>query len=121
MAEAIRVEGLRDLERALRRADKESAKELRRELREAGKVVSAEARSRFASVDARSAMGIRPRVRAGATVTVEQSRRRTTGQRPDFGALQMRRALLPALAAKEDEVFDRVEAALDRVARKEGF
>ena len=121
MAEAVRVEGLRALERALRASDKDSLKALRKELREAGKLVSTEARTRFSGVHPYSAMGIRPRTRSGLTVTVEQTRKRTTGKRPDFGALQMRRALVPALEDQRDKVEERVERAIDRVGRSHGF
>jgi hypothetical protein len=35
--------------------------------------------------------------------------------------LQMRRALLPAMALNEDEVVHRLEGMLDRLGRKAGF
>lgn len=118
---AIRVEGLRELERALKASDKDAAKGLRKELREAAKVVSLEARSRFSGVDGYSAMGIRPRVRSGLVAVAEQSRKRTTGKRGDYGALQMRKALVPALWDKRDEVEERIENMLDTVGRNNGF
>ena len=118
---AIKVEGLRELERALRASDKDAAKGLRKELREAAKVVALDARGKFAGVDGFSAMGIRPRVRAGLVAVAEQSRKRTTGKRPDYGSLQMRRALVPALWDKRDEIEERVELMLDSVGRSNGF
>jgi hypothetical protein len=54
-------------------------------------------------------------------VAVEQSRRRTTGLRPDFGVLQMQRALLPALDTKQSEVVDKVEQLLDTLGKNAGF
>lgn len=118
---AIRVEGLRELERALKASDKDAAKGLRKELREAAKVVALDARGKFAGVDGYSAMGIRPRVRAGLVAVAEQSRKRTTGKHPDYGALQMRTALVPALWDKRPEVEKRIEKMLDTVGRDNGF
>lgn len=120
-SDAVKVKGLKELERALKASDKETAKGFRKELREAGKIVALDARSRMGGIDRYSATGIRPRVRGGVNVSVEQSRRRTTGKRPDFGALQMRRALVPALESKRDEVERRVENLLDAVGRSNGF
>lgn len=106
------MKGLRELERGLRETDKDTAKALRKELREAGKVVALEARRRHAFVSPRSAMGIRPRVRSGLVVYAEQSRRRTTGQHPEFGVVVMEGALLPAKEAKTPEVKEMVERAI---------
>lgn len=116
----VRVLGLRELQRALRSLSREAARELRHELREAAEPVRDEARRLFSPISERAAAGFRVAVRSRG-VAVEQRHRRTTGRRPDFGALQMRRALLPALAAKRDEVERRLEAMLDRLARKERF
>lgn len=117
----LRVSGLRELHSALKRYDNELKKELERELREAAKIVSVEAAGLFGGVSARAAAGFRPRVRGFGRVAVEQRLGRTTGQRPDFGSLQMRTALLPALEAKQDEVVNHIEGMLDRLGRKEGF
>lgn len=113
--ETLRVKGLRELMRATARAESGVRREVRASLREVGNVVRDEAERTFAEVDARSARGYRTRVRQRG-VSVEQSLRKTTGLRPDYGALQMRRALIPALAANEDEIEDRMERALDVVA-----
>lgn len=121
MADVVRVEGLRELERALRASDKESLKALRKELREAGKVVALDARSRLASYDSKSAMGIRPRTQSGLTVLAEQTRRTVTGRRPDWGALIMQKALLPARSKHAGEVREAVEQAIDRVGKDNGF
>jgi len=113
-AETVRVKGLRELQRTLRDADKELRLGVRRELREAGEIVRAEAASLFSDHDPRSAAGYKVRVRQRG-VAVEQSIGRTTGLRPDYGALQMRDALLPALDAKEEQVVARVELVLDNL------
>lgn len=99
----------------------ELSKDIDRELKEAAGIVADEARSRFTSIDSRSASGFRPRTKGFGRAFVEQSRRRTTGKRPDYGALQMRRALLPALGSKQDEVIDRLDRMLGRLGGDYGF
>ena len=111
MAGAIKVKGLREFQRACNKSSKEVKSGLRRRLRESGDIVRDEARSRFAGIDARSAAGYRTAVRARG-VSVEQRLGRTTGRRPDFGALQMRDALVPALDAKSGEVERKLEDML---------
>jgi len=57
---------------------------------------------------------IGPRVvRRGVFVT--QRARKVTGRRPDFGALQMRDAFIPALEENEREVERAVERELDHL------
>jgi hypothetical protein len=117
---AVRVKGLRELQSALRKVNRGLNKELRAELKNVGEVVRADATSRFSGIDARSASGYKVRVRQRG-VAVEQSLKRVTGRRGDYGALQMRRALLPAMASNEDEVVHRLEGMLDRLGRSAGF
>ncbi len=111
---ALHVSGLKQLVKACDRAGKESKSVVRAALRSTGVQVRADATTRFAKYDARSASGYRVVVRQRG-VNVEQSLRKTTGLRPDFGSLQMRRALLPALRDNEAELERQVEIALDRI------
>jgi hypothetical protein len=113
--ETVRVRGLREFQRAAARAGKESRTEVRAALREAAEPVRSEAVALFTPVDARSAAGYRVAVRQRG-VAVEQRLRKTTGRRPQYGALQMTRALLPALKRHEHTIERRVERALDRIA-----
>lgn len=110
----VRVRGLREFQRALAKADKAQRKEIRATFKEVGEVVRADAASRFGRIDAGSAAGYRVRVRQRG-VSVEQSRRRVTGKRADYGALQMRLALIPAGKEKEPQVVQAFEKALDRI------
>lgn len=71
---------------------------------------------RFSRYDSGSASGYRTYVRRSGMISVEQSRRKTTGKRPDYGALQMRKALVPALDEHSDDVVRETEAAMDDVA-----
>jgi hypothetical protein len=86
---------------------------VRATLRKAGESVRS-AQWRFDRYDARSARGYRIRVRQRG-IAVEQSLRKTTGKHPEFGALQMKRALVPSLEANEHQVEQDFEHALDLV------
>lgn len=114
-ASTVRVKGLREFMRATARAEKETKKRIRDKLKEAGDVVREDAALRLRHYDARSAskLVVRPKVRG---IFVEQSLRKTTGLRPDWGALQMTRALVPALDAKSGELERRLEKAVDELA-----
>lgn len=117
MAEGtVKITGLRELIRAADASGKETKKQVRDRLRTVGELVKGEARSLFADIDAGSAAGYGVSVRRTGLVAVEQRRRKTTGRRGDYGALQMRRALIPALANKTTEVEAEFERALDDIA-----
>jgi len=113
--ETLRVKGYREFVRACDHAGNDTKREVRKTLRTVGDIVRAEASQRFARYDARSAAGYRVSVRQRG-VSVVQSLRKTTGLRPDYGTLQMKRALLPALVTKETEVEHAMERAIDTVA-----
>lgn len=115
MADVVRVRGHREFQAALKKADKEGKRLIRARLRKAGDVVKVDARSLFAPVNARSAAGFRTAVRARG-ISVEQGRRKTTGQHPEFGALQMRRALVPALERNRGVVLHELNEAAEDIA-----
>jgi hypothetical protein len=121
MQQSLKVKGLRELHRALKNYDDDLKRELEAELRAAGELVAVGAQSRFLGIDARSAAGFKSRVKGFGRVVVQQSRRRTTGRRGDFGSLQMRRALLPSVADNQDKVMNQIEGMLDRLGRENGF
>lgn len=110
----VRVRGLREFNRAVRLAGPDSRRELRHAFVEVGEAVRREASERFRPIDADSAAAYVVRSRARG-IAVESRKRKTTGTRPDFGALQMRKALLPAASAEEHETERRLERAFDRV------
>lgn len=109
------VKGYREFMRACSKAPKDTRTEVRAAFRVVGDIVRTDAASRLASLSAKSAAGLRTRVRQTG-VSVEQSARKTTGKRPDWGATQMKEALLPAVVSKEHEVVDAMEDAIDTVA-----
>lgn len=116
MAETIQVKGLKEFLRATDRADKATKKLVRSRLREIAEPVLRDARSKLSGYDVRSASRLGISVRRAGTVSVEQRLRRTTGAHPQFGALQMTEALLPALDENANEIERRFELALDDIA-----
>lgn len=121
MAGAVRVKGLKELHRDFRKMSKELSKDLDKELKKAAEPVREEAASRFQAYSPSSASGFRVRTKGFGRVFVEQRKRRTTGKRPDYGSLQMRRALLPALGSKQDDVVKAVDRMLGRLGGEYGF
>jgi len=119
MAESftVRVEGIRELVAALSVADVEAQKALKDELRKAGEAIRLSSQEYTDGLNSpESALGYRVYARqGGARIDVEQSLRKTTGLRPDWGATQMRYSLIPSLKEHEDETFAAVEAALEHV------
>lgn len=113
--QTIRVSGYREFLRACDRSGKATKKEVRGAFREVGEGVRVDAARRIAPVDARTAAGYKVRVRQRG-VAVEQSIRKTTGAHKKYGALQMRRALLPALEDNERFADRQMEQAIDKVA-----
>jgi hypothetical protein len=109
---------------ALKEVNADLSKEVREGLRFAGQIVQEEGRRLFANKHVQAlatAEGFRTYVRAGALVQVEQSLRKTTGTRPDWGALQMTEGLLPAVDSKLDDVAERIEDSVGGLLRKHGF
>lgn len=74
----------------------------------------------FMSTDARSASKYGVSVRRTGIVAVEQRLRRVTGKRGDYGALQMRRALIPAGEMEVDTAAEMMAEAVERIAEKLG-
>ena len=100
--------------------EKAEAREERARMKGLGEIVRADAATMFAPVSSRSAGGYRVRVRAKG-VAVAQSLKRTTGFHPQFGSLQMKQALMPAMARNQDEVEKQFTQMLDEIGRREGF
>jgi len=111
----VRVSGYREFMRAVARTEPDVERRIKDAFKEAGEPVRRYAAAAFARYDARSAAGYKVVVRQRG-VAVMQSIRKTTGLRPDYGSLQMRRALLPGVYAMLPETEKALEEALDRVA-----
>lgn len=113
----LAVKGYKDVIKGLTVADRETRLGTRAIFRQVGDRVKTAATTLFTPEDARSAAGYRTRVRQRG-IAVEQSLRKTSGLHPEFGALQMRKALVPAVEENEDNLNRDLEAALDQVAAK---
>jgi hypothetical protein len=109
------VHGYREFLKATQHADRNSRLFVRQTFRNVGELVRVDAQQRFNRYSSVSAAGYRVRVRQRG-VAVEQSLRKTTGRRPDWGARQMVDALIPALDSKQTAVERRMEEAIDLVA-----
>lgn len=109
------VKGYREFLRACARAEKDTKKYVRAAFREVGDIVKVDAASRLGDLSEKSARGLRTRVRQRG-IAVEQSLRKTTGKRPDWGKTQMRGVLIPALDEHEQDVDRAMGEALDKIA-----
>lgn len=103
----------------IRDADQVGGKVKRRvrdDLRQVGELVAVDAYRRFSSYDENTAKHFRPTVRRTGTVVVEQRLRKTTGLRPDWGTLQMKKALIPAANDKAQELERKLRESVERIA-----
>jgi hypothetical protein len=115
----VRVQGVREVQKAFRGVDRSLAAEFGQDLQKAAEPVAQAARAKEKWQGA-SINTIRTR-RRGVNIYVEQSARKVTGLRGDYGALQMRQALEPALDENSGKVFSEVASVLDKYANREGF
>jgi hypothetical protein len=113
--DTVRVEGYREFLRAVDRADQESKRLVRETFRAVGDAVRRQAVARFVSVDVGTAAGFQATITQKG-VAVYQTRQKVTGKRGDYGALQMRKALVPARASQREETERAFERAMDIVA-----
>jgi hypothetical protein len=119
-ATSVRVKGLRELTAAFRKMETETWPELRRELQTVAKPVAESAKAKISVYRGASLGTIRP-VALTRSVFVRQTKRKVTGQRPDYGSLQMRHGLLPALEENTDQIISGFEDMIDRLASRNGF
>ncbi len=117
MSYRVDVRGLKEVRAAFREVEG-GLKDFRGDLKKAGEPVQEEATGLGARFSGIGAFKVRVR---GTTVAVEQSARKVTGQRGDFGALQMSTVLEPALDAREGEVVEVLEEILDGMIDKAGL
>lgn len=114
MAEPLRLNGYTQTLRAINELPRAVAKGLRAELRHVGESIRAETAADFAETSPETASGFRTYVRLRG-VSVEQSDRKTTGLRPDWGVKQQR-DLIDNLDDKQDELVADVAVMVERVA-----
>lgn len=125
MAPSIQYEGLREIAHALKETDATTLGELTRDLGKVGEVVRKEAVTLFDRYDTYSAAGFDVRVRVNtsslALVSVGQSLLKTTGLHPEWGALQVTEALLPARDHKMIEAERTLEEGAIANLRRHGI
>jgi len=121
MAETIRVIGLKEVRAAFRKLEDAPAREFPKALRRVAEPVKQTTANLLGPYSPRTAAGVRTRIRQTTTATVEQSLRKTTGQHPNYGGLQMRHGFLPALHQHEDDIMRGIEDMLDDMIRRAGF
>jgi hypothetical protein len=114
------VAGLREVNAAFRKIDKKLAVDFGNDLKKAAAPVVEDVKSKETRWAGASINTIRAK-RSGPRVFVEQSARKKTGLRADFGALQMRDALEPALEENTNAVFTEVERVLEKYASSADF
>jgi hypothetical protein len=93
---------------------------LREHLKRTAEPVAAEARSLVSKYPGAKVSTIGPRVVLRG-VYVTQRARTVTGQHPQFGALQMVRAFIPALEHNVEAIEQGAEEALDTIEHIGGF
>ena len=117
---ALRLKGLRELQGALRKVNREVARDVRSAFLEVARPVARAAQGKLARYSGASVGTIGPRA-TGRSVFVTQRARKVTGRRGDFGSLQMREVLEPALEEHEREVLEAAEDVVDKLGRSAGF
>lgn len=117
---AVRIRGLRETQRAFKRMSGTLDVTLREHLKRTAEPVAREAQSIASQWQGAKTSTIGPRV-VQAGVFVTQRARTVSGLRGDFGSLQMRKAMIPALEHHVDTVERGAEEALDVIEHIGGF
>lgn len=99
----------------MERLEKGSTQTIRAALMQVAEPVAASARQRISAYAGARTNTIRPKATGVGTVYVRQNARKRTGKRPDFGSLQMRKGLIPALGQNEERIERGLESALDQL------
>lgn len=120
MIQTVRVQGIREVSAAFRQVDRALMRQFGDDLKKAAEPVAELARGKVTRYRGAKVSSIRAK-RSGSNVYVEQGAKKVTGRRGDFGSLQMRTVLIPALDEKSGEVFQAVTRALDGYANSAGF
>ena len=122
--EHIVVKGYAELDRALRKVSKEvdpqASARMRGAFKAAAEPVAASAREKISRFEGASLQTIHPVATARGTFVVQDARK-VSGLRGDFGNLQLRTGLEPALEENKELVLRGIEHALDVIAGEAGF
>jgi hypothetical protein len=114
------ITGNREIARDLRRIEREMQREFRDELRDLAKPVQQTTSLLAGPYSPTTAAGFKIRLRR-FEVSVEQSLRKTTGDHPTYGGLQIRQMLEPALEQEEHNIEPQVSRMLNVLHARHGF
>ena len=123
---AIRVRGLRELQRDFKKMEGSLSKEVKSGLKEAAEPVKETAQqlalSRIRNMTSSPDWAeMRIGVTARSVYMVPQRRRRGGSARPNLSPLLLERAMDPALEQRADDVVARVDKVLGHLAGENGF
>jgi hypothetical protein len=114
---SVRVDGYKEFTRSVKKAGRETQRVVREELQQAADVVREDAYRIFRRYSVKTASGFKVSAPRVGGVFVEQRLRKVTGRRPDWGRIQKRKALEPALQANVATVERNLEQAVQRLER----
>lgn len=120
----VRVKGLAELNRALKKMEGDLPREVRKTLIEVAEPVKRQAENLAAShikyITDRWAQ-MRVGVTTRSVYIAPKARRRGGSPRPNFGAMLMNEAMIPALAQTQALVVHSMDQMLDSLGRRAGF
>jgi hypothetical protein len=121
---SIRIEGLRELNRALAKVNREVGGEVRDALKKAGEPVRQTA-EQLAGAEIRNIGPTWSKIRTGSTFSsvyvAPAARRRGGSGRPNLGVLLLERALWPSAEQHSADTEKEVLRAFDSLVRSAGF
>lgn len=124
MSASIRIEGIRELNRAFAQISLEVKRDNVRKLREATEPARAKAEE-LAVSNIRNIGGRWSQMRLGVITRgvylAPKARRRGGSPRPNLGGLLLKRSMLPAVREAQPEIVARLEVWLDGLAGQNGF
>jgi hypothetical protein len=112
-AATIRVQGLREVQRALKQCEGGLDKQMRAAGKAAAEPVAASAKDKIGRYRGASLGTIRPRASVRGAF-VQQGARKVTGKRGDFGVLQMG-LLIDALEEEREQALTIYESRIDQL------
>jgi hypothetical protein len=121
----LRVEGLRELNRAFAQASKDVNREMRAELRAVAEPIKRVATGLAQASLSNLGSGRWSKFRIGVTQTavymVPSARNRTKRHRPKFGVALLEKAMIPAVKSKEGDIERGFEVWLESINHRAGL
>lgn len=114
----VNQRGIKELLARTDKLDRKTKMMVRDGLRDAAEPIRLSAVRKFSAYDVRTAQNYRTVVRRTGVIRVEQRLGKTTGRRGDFGRLQMRKGLIPAMTEQHAAAMQKVRAVVAKYARR---